>query len=120
MPTKNDRLQIVIDRIDAKADPGMLLLFTAASELLATIPLQKPSFSAPSGGTMTLRGTPIEALATGAGSANLARLADGDGVTVVDAMLVSLMGGGGEVIVSELAIEVNGTVTCVSGQITHA
>src|SRR4051812_48528328 len=91
---KNARLQKTIDAIDGGGAAGTLKIYTAGGALLlSTIPLARPSFATPSGGAMTLAGTPLtDTNAAATGVAALGRFYDSTGTLQVDGMTVGISG----------------------------
>jgi len=131
---KNERLQIVNDTVAGKsyaastgsATAGQLVIGTAslsgASGVLATIPLVTTGtaggpFNTPSGGVLTLAGTPLSATATGTGTAALAEIRNNSGTTVVSGLTVGTSGT--DITINATAISIGQTVQVTSGTITH-
>lgn len=118
---KNARLQKVIDAIDAGAGPGTMEIGSAGfAVVLAIITLDDPSFDAPSGGAMTVAGLPrTQPNAAATGTAAVARIKDSDGNVVVSGLTVGV-GGGFDVGIDDVAVELNQEVRMTSGTITHS
>lgn len=116
---KNARLTAVVNLIDAGSGAGVLVIGTSSlsgsTGVLATITLQKPSFSV-SGGVMTLNGTP-SALISAAGAAALAELRDSNSNTVVSGLTVGTSAT--DIIVGTTTFVQNVNVTVNSGTITE-
>lgn len=119
---KNDRLQVGIDAIDAGSGNGKLKIGTTAmAVVLATIILDKPSFDAPSAGSMTLAGVPhsdLDAAATGVPAS--AVITDSDDNVIISGLTVGLAGSGANVIVSQGTIDQHNEVRVTGGVINHA
>lgn len=89
---RNARLQEIIDAIDAGTGAGLLRFYDGTrpatggtvTNLLVEIPLNDPSFGAPSAGVATANAISAVA-ATAAGTASWARIVDSDGNFVLDA-----------------------------------
>jgi len=127
---KEERLDAVVDAIDAvAAGPGYVEIGTglppaAFGTLLATIPLQKPSFTVATSGTdasMTMDGVPLSTAAGGAvanGTAQQGRICDNAAKVIVGGLTVGV-GAGFEINLNSAAISTGQTVTLSSGTITH-
>jgi hypothetical protein len=117
---KNNRLQKVIDNMDAAASFATLVIGTAslsgATGVLATITLPKPSATI-SAGVLTLSGVPITTTATATGTAAKAELRDSTGLTIASNLTVGTTGT--DIIINATAVSVNQTVQLNSGSITH-
>jgi hypothetical protein len=116
---KNDRMQKVIDRIDAGAGAGILKIGTTGmAAVLAQLTLAKPSFGAPSNGVITLAGAPIsDTAADGTGAAAAAQITDSTGTVIVDGLTVGTSGA--NINLNSTAIQVNQEVRINSGSLTH-
>ena len=116
---KNARLTAGANLIDAGSSAGLLVIGTSAlsgsTGVLATITLQKPSFSVASG-VMTLNGTP-SATISNSGTAALAELRDSAGTTVVSGLTVGTSGT--DITVGTTTFTSGVTVTISSGTITE-
>lgn len=119
MATKNARMQAVLDNIDAAATPATLEICTAGYSLvLAVIELAKPSFSL-AGGVLTMLNPPrTDPSADATGTASIARILDGAGVTVVDGLTVGVTTG--NVQLNSVALSAGQTLSLSSGMISHA
>ena len=115
---KNTRLSAMVTAVDAGAGVGNLEICNAAYALvLATIPLQKPSFTV-AGGVATLAGVPrSDVSADNTGTAALGRIKDSTGTVVVDGLTVGV--GTGDIQLNSVSLSAGQTVTISSGTITH-
>jgi hypothetical protein len=115
---KNARLQAVIDDIGAA---GLLKIGTAGmSTLLAQITLGASAFGAPSGGAMSLSGTPLsDTVADATGAAAAATICKADGTVVISGLTVGAVGSGANIELNSTAIQANTEVRIDSGTITH-
>lgn len=115
---KTQRMQNVVDAIDAGAGPGYIEIGTAGmASVLATLELADPSFTV-AGDTMTMAGTPrADTSADESGSAAAARIKDSDGNVVVSGLTVGTSGA--NVIVTNTTIEAGDEVRIVAGAIVH-
>jgi hypothetical protein len=115
---KNNRLTAVVNLLDASSN-ALLVIGTSslsgATGVLATVTLQKPSFTV-SGGVMTLAGTP-SATISNSGAAALAELRDSTGATVVSGLTVGT--GGTDITVATTTFTSGVTVNVASGTITE-
>ena len=115
---KSSRMQAVIDRIDIGTAGTLEICSAAFAAVLATIPLQKPSFTE-SGGVITLAGVPLsDTSADATGTAAVARIKASNGDVVVNNLTVGV--GSGDIQLNSVAISAGQTVTLTSGTITHA
>lgn len=94
----------------------------SGNTLLAQVELQNPAFSAAAdgapGGVATLLGVPLSDLAIDAtGTASFARIFDRDNNAVMQ-LTVTVTGGGGELQLNSVALQIGATFTIVSGTIT--
>lgn len=122
--TKNARLVAALtaavsgQSVDGNSSFGQLVIGTSAlsgaTGVLATITLQKPSFTI-SGGVATLAGTP-SATISASGTAALAELRDSAGATIVSGLTVGT--GGTDITVGTTTFTSGVTVTVSSGTIT--
>lgn len=126
---KNDRLSIALlaasitpaagSSVDAGPSFGQLVIGTSAlfgaTGVLATITLQKPSFSIASG-VATLNGVPLTTSATGTGTAAKAELRDSNGTAIVTGLTVGTSGT--DITLNSTSISTGETVTITSGTIT--
>ena len=116
--TKTARLNTTVSQIDANAAPAYIEICTASfAATLVTITLSDPSFTV-SGAVMTMAGTPKSGVATGTGTAAVARIKDGGGTTKVNNLTVGTSGA--EITLDSVSITAGQTVTIASGTITHA
>jgi len=117
---KDDRLQVVVDALDATTDPAILVIGTSslsgATGVLAQITLDTPSAVVASQ-VLTLSTLPREAVASAGGTAALAELRDGDDVTIVSGLTVGTVAT--DVIINSVTITNGQTVRCTAGTITH-
>lgn len=113
---KTTRMQAVADAISG----GSLVIGTAAlsgsTGVLATITLSTPAATI-SGPVLTLSGVPLVAVASAAGTAALAELRNSAGTTIVSGLTASTLSA--DIIISSITITLGGTVTVLSGIITH-
>lgn len=115
---KSTRMAAVISAIDANASAGFIEICTAAfAAVLCTITLSKPSFTE-SGGVITMAGVPKSGVASGGGTAAIARIKDGGSTTVVNNLSVGTSGS--DINLNSVAISSGQTITLSSGTITHA
>ncbi len=113
---RNNRLQQVINAIDAGVGNGLLKLTTSGSLVLATIVLNKPCATI-SSGIMTFSGTPLtDAAADATGTAALGIITDSAATTVVSGLTVGLAGT--DIIIDSVSIAINDVVTFLSGVVT--
>lgn len=108
--------------IDGQSGFGTLVIGTSAlsgaTGVLATIVLQKPSFSI-SGKVATALGVPISATPSANGTAALAEYRDSAGNTVYSGLVVSATAGPGvDVVVSTTTIQTSVNITLISATIT--
>ena len=120
--TQTARMNATLTRIDNHASPATLEICTAAyAAVLVAIPLADPSFTV--GGTpsvLTMATMPRSAVATGTGSASVARVKDGGGVVIVNSLTVGT-GGGFDVNLNSVSITSGQTVTLTApSTITHS
>jgi hypothetical protein len=116
---KSLRMQDVIDACDANAANAYLEIGTTAmGTVLATVPLQDPSFTE-SGAVITLAGVPrSDTSADATGTAAEARLVDGGANNIVTGLTVGT-GGGNNIVLDSVDITAGQTVTINTGTITH-
>jgi hypothetical protein len=104
--------------VDGAASFGQLVIGTASlsggTGVLATITLQKPSFSIASK-TATLLGVPLSAVASATGTAALAELRDSTGLSIVTGLTVATSGA--NINLGTVSITSGQTVTITSGSI---
>lgn len=113
----NDRLQVVINAIDAGAASGTLTIGTVGMGVtLAVITLSDPSATV-SGGVLTFAGLPKATIATGTGIPAAAQIQDSNGTVVVSGLTVAQTAA--DVIVNQSTITAGDTVTLIAvSQIT--
>lgn len=128
---KNNRLSVGLlagavtpsagQSVDSGAGFGTLVIGTGAlsgaTGVLATIVLQKPSFSI-SGGVATLLGVPLSVAASATGTAALAELRDSAGNVIISGLTVGTSAA--DIILNSVAISSGQTVQITSGTITHS
>lgn len=106
--------------VDGRSSFGTLVIGTSglsgATGVLATIVLQKPSFSIV-GKVATLLGVTLSVLASGSGTAALAELRDSDGNTVVSGLTVGTSAT--DIIITSTSITASETVSITAGTVTH-
>jgi hypothetical protein len=118
---KSARMQAVVDYIDVGASPGSIEIGTAGmGTVLASIALEKPSFSENGDGVLTLLGTTLTANATAAGKAAAAQIMNGAGAQVATGLTVGLPGSGTDIQISNTDIEVGDPIPISSLTITSA
>jgi hypothetical protein len=115
---KQDRMQKVIDRLDAQAGNAILRIGTTGMGVtLVDITLAKPCATV-SGGVLTFAGLPNSGTATGAGNAAAAQLLDSVGTVWTDGLTVGVSGT--NVIIDNVVIAVSQTVNLNAvSTITH-
>jgi hypothetical protein len=105
--------------VDGNTGFGELVIGTSAlsgaTGVLATITLQKPSFSIASG-VATLLGVPLSATASATGTAAKAELRDSSGATIISGLTVGTSAS--DINLNSTAISSGQTVTVTSGTIT--
>ncbi|PWT73994.1 MAG: hypothetical protein C5B60_07400 [Chloroflexi bacterium] len=130
---KQARMQEVIDAVDDHATiEGYIEIGTGPATAtsigtsLVSIDLEDPSFAAPTTAGVinmhiTAPKTGLDGIATGTGTAAVARICDGADAVVVWGLVVgTAIGPGVEIALSALAISSGQTVTLTAGTITHA
>ena len=115
---RNDRMQAVVDQIDAGAGAGTLEIGTTGmASVLATITLNDPSGTV-AAGVLTLSGTPLsDASADATGTAAEARIRDSDSNDVITGLTVGTSGT--DIILDSVSITTGQQVTITSGTITE-
>jgi hypothetical protein len=124
--SRDDALAAVAARADAGSGAATLKIYTGtqpatantspSGTLLATFTMADPCFESPASGVMDFDAAPdLTATAVANGTVGWARLADSDGIAVLDG---SVGGVGSDFVVSSLTIGVGLTVTFVSGAVT--
>lgn len=121
-PTKQLRMQDVINQIDAGAGPGTMEIGTAGfASILAIFTCNDPSGTVTGAGTDTLSfsGLPKTTTAIATGTAAVARFKDSNGVVRVTGLTVNTAAA--DVIISPSTTITNGqTVEWTAGTIVHA
>jgi hypothetical protein len=119
--TRNARMTVVRDQIDAGPAAGVLQIGTAGmATVLAEITLADPCGTV-AGGVLTFAGFPrSDASANATGTAAAARIRDSTGVDVVTGITVTATGGGGTVVLDNINITAGQQVQINSATITHA
>jgi hypothetical protein len=128
---RTDRLRLVLNDLGTATAPtisttgtlaGSLVIGTSAlsgaTGVLATVTLPTTPASV-TGDVLTLLGVPLTATASATGTAAKAELRDNAGNAIVTGLTVTASGGGGDVIISSVAITSGQTVQVNSGTITH-
>lgn len=125
---KNNRMQLVADLIASKtaasstgtALAGTLVIGTSAlsgaTGVLASVPLSATPGTV-SSGVLTLSGVPLQATATGTGTAALAEFRNNAGTTIVSGLTVGTSGT--DIIINSTSISTGQAVQVTSGTITH-
>ena len=118
-PTKSARMAATILQIDANAAAAYLEIATASyAQVLVTITFGDPSFTE-SGGVITMTGAPKSGVASNTGTAAVARIKDGGGITKVNNLTVAAPSGG-DINLNNTSISAGQTVTLTAGTITYA
>lgn len=89
----------------------------ATGTLLATLPLSDPAFGAAATGVITANAITPDSTADASGTAGWFRAYDSSGAAVIDGT-VTVSGGGGDMILSSVAVIAGGVVTVSSWTIT--
>jgi hypothetical protein len=108
------RLEAVRTALNA-GGTGQLVLMTAASATLVTIPLDT-SVGAPVGKVLTVISAAKQGSAVAAGTAALGKLTNQAGTTVADGLTVGT--GSADVVLNDVALQNGSQVTINSGTIT--
>lgn len=116
-PTVADRLQAVVDNIDAGGN-GALKLLDSAGSTLSTVSMARPCGTV-SGNVLTFSGTLLDPAASASGEAVAARIEDGNGVSVITGLTVGT-GSTSEIILSSSNIPANAIVAGQTVAITQA
>jgi hypothetical protein len=111
---RNAAANAVVDILDTGtgAAEGSLIIQTAGSAEVATLPLSNPAFGNASSGTATANAITSDTNATG-GTAAKAALRDRDDVETI-LCSVTASGGGGDIIISNTSVGAGDTVSCSS------
>ena len=114
---KNDRLQVVVDAIDAGASNGRLQIGTSGmASVLATILLADPCGTVASG-VLTFSGLPrTDSFADVSGTAAEAQITDSDGTVVVSGLTVGTASA--DVVISTTSISIGDVVSLLTAAIT--
>ncbi len=115
----------VIDRIDAGGAAATMEIYNgsrpatggSATTLLASFTLNYPVAASPSGGVVTVSGTPIMTVAVATGTATWFRIKTSAGTFVMDGS-VTATSGGGDVEIDDITIDLGDVVTLTSGTFT--
>ena len=114
---KNTRMTAVRDAIDGGSGAGKINIYTAAyGALLVSIPLADPSGTI-ANGVLTLSGMPKSGVASGAGTAAIARILDSADTVVADGLTVGTAGT--DIVIDNTNIAVSQNVNITAGSITH-
>lgn len=117
---ETDRMQAVLDQIDAGAGAGTMELGTTGmAATLATITLNDPAGTI-AADVLTFSGFPKTVAATGAGDMAAAVIKDSDGNTVGDTLTVTATGGGGDITFDNVTVAIGQDVRVDNLSITHA
>lgn len=115
---KTTRMTAVVNRIDIGTAGTLEICSAGYAAVLASIPLQKPSFSV-SGDHINLLGVPLsDTDADASGTAAVARIKASNGDIVVTGLVCGV--GTGDVQLNSLDVQQHQTVTITSGVITHS
>lgn len=115
---KDDRMQAVLDQIDAGSGSGRIEVGTTGmASVLATIDLADPAGSVASG-VLTFTMPRSDSSADATGTAAEARIRDSDGNDVVTGLTVGTSAT--DVVLDSVSITAGQTVTFNSAAITHA
>ena len=116
---KNNRMQVVLDAINAGAGAGKLEIGTSGMvTVLATIALADPAGSVGGVGVLTLTVPQSDTSADATGTAAAARIRDSNDADVITGLTVGLSGT--EVILDSLSITIGQKVTVTAATFTHA
>lgn len=114
---KDNRMNQVLNAIDAGTAGSMDIGTAGLSTVLVNIPFTKPSFSEASQ-TLTLLNTPRSGTASQSGTAAAARIKDSASTNVITGLTVGTSGS--DINLNSTSITSGQTVTLTSGTITHA
>lgn len=119
---RNQRLQDVINALDAGPGPAVMKIGTAGMGFtIANIILSSPSFQGPVAGVMQLADCPRSDNDTANGGvAEEAIICDGTGAVKVTGLTCGLAGSGAEIILSRLDYQAHDRLDISSGVIRHA
>lgn len=117
---KDDRMQVVIDAIDAGSGAGKLVIGTSAlsgaTGVLVEVELDDPCATT-SAGVLTFAGLPKSGTATDTGTAAKAELRDSDDNVVASGLTVGTAGT--DIILNTTAISTGLTVQITAATFTH-
>jgi hypothetical protein len=118
----NAMLDLIDDYVNSGSGAGKIRFYATAdtsyTTILAEITCQDPAFSVASGGVITLQGTPLsDASANNSGTVGLFRFVDSDNNFEFRGTC-SLSGGGGDLILSTLAVTAGQVFTVSSASIS--
>ena len=114
---KSTRMTAVRDAIYAGSGAGKINIYTAAyAALLVSINLADPSGTI-ANGVLTLSGMPKSGVASGAGTAAIARILDSADNVVADGLTVGTSGT--DIVIDNTNIAVSQNVNITAGSITH-
>lgn len=117
--TKNDRLNVVRNRIDSGVGAGFIEICSASfAAVLATIALADPCAPDASGGVLTFTMPRSDTSADATGTAAVARIKESAGTTIVNNLTVGTSGT--DIILNSTSITAGQQVTINSATITHA
>jgi len=115
-----NRMQAVVNTIDAGAGNGKLILL-AGGTAVSTIILQKPSGNV-SGTILTFNGTLSDPSAAGTGTVTTAQVQDSNGNVVISGFTVGIPGGSQDIIITNglnsTFIQAGQSVQLLAAQIT--
>lgn len=95
-----NRLQQVVNAIDAGATNGVIRLLNSGGTTLSSLSLARPCGVA-AGGVLTFSGMSlIDPAAAATDSAKLARVEDGDGNTIISGLTVGTVGSTSDIVMS--------------------
>lgn len=114
-----NRLQQVVNAIDAGATNGVMRLLNSGGTTLSSLSLARPCGVA-SGGVLTFSGMSlIDPAAAAGGAAARARVEDGDGNTVISGLTVGTVGSTSDIVMSPSNVITAGqTVAITAASIT--
>lgn len=114
---KTTRMTAVISAIDSGTAGSLEIGTSGMSTVLASITLQKPSFSE-SSGVITMLGVPLTGTASNSGNAAAARIKNSAGAVQISGLTVGTTGA--DVIINTISVTSGQTITVQSGTITHS
>ena len=113
---RNAAATAVLNLLDAQTTAGKCVIETSASAVLATLPLSKPSFGAPSAGVATANAI-TSGTASATGTAAKASFQDGNGTEVFNCAVAA---SGSDINLSSVSINSGDTVSITSLTYTAA